>query len=69
MLAGGGDAEVIDEVQVQLDTLYGEIEATLGEVFIETNETMPLIAMVDNRLPLLAYRRIEEQLGLESWRR
>jgi uncharacterized protein YecA (UPF0149 family) len=66
MMAAEGSSGVVEEIEEQLDHLYGEIEATLAEVFIETNETMPLIAMVDNRLPRSVYRQIESQLGLEK---
>jgi preprotein translocase subunit SecA len=66
MMAAEGSSEVVEEVQEQLDALYQEIEDTLAEVFIETNETMPLIAMVDNRLPRSVYRQIESRLGLEK---
>jgi preprotein translocase subunit SecA len=66
MMAAGGTDTVVDEVQGQLEVLYEQVEQTLGEVFLETNETMPLISMVDNRLPRSVYRRIEEQLGLEK---
>jgi preprotein translocase subunit SecA len=65
MSAAAGDSVVL-EVQEQLEVLYAEVEKTLGDVFIETNQQLPLIAMVDNRLPRPVYRRIEEQLGLEG---
>ena len=54
------------EVQEQLEVLYAEVEQTLGDVFMETNDNMPLISMVDNRLPRSVYRQIEEELGLEK---
>ncbi len=66
MMPADGASPVVEEIQVQLDALYQEIEATLAGVFIETNETMPLIALVDNRLPRSVYRQIEAQLGLEK---
>jgi preprotein translocase subunit SecA len=66
MMAVGGSDSVVDEVQEQLEALYGEVEQTLGDVFMETNQQMPLIAMVDNRLPRSVYRQIEERLGLEG---
>ncbi|HET6314478.1 MAG TPA: SEC-C metal-binding domain-containing protein [Chloroflexia bacterium] len=62
----GGSDSVVDEVQEQLEALYAEVEQTLGDVFMETNQQMPLIAMVDNRLPRSVYRQIEERLGLEG---
>ncbi|HET6261853.1 MAG TPA: SEC-C metal-binding domain-containing protein [Chloroflexia bacterium] len=62
----GGSDSVVDEVQEQLEVLYSEVEQTLSEVFMETNQQMPLIAMVDNRLPRSVYRQIEERLGLEG---
>jgi preprotein translocase subunit SecA len=65
MSVAGGDSVVL-EVQEQLEVLYGEVEKTLGDVFVETNQQLPLIAMVDNRLPRPVYRKIEEQLGLEG---
>ncbi|HEX9989384.1 MAG TPA: SEC-C metal-binding domain-containing protein [Chloroflexia bacterium] len=65
IMSAAGDSVVL-EVQEQLEVLYGEVEKTLGDVFVETNQQLPLIAMVDNRLPRPVYRRIEEQLGLEG---
>jgi preprotein translocase subunit SecA len=65
-MMGAGDDTLVTEVQEQLEVLYGEVEKTLGDVFMETNETMPLISMVDNRLPRSVYRQIEEELGLEK---
>ncbi|MDQ3929857.1 MAG: SEC-C metal-binding domain-containing protein, partial [Chloroflexota bacterium] len=65
IMAAGEDSVVL-EVQEQLEVLYAEVEKTLGDVFVETNQQLPLIAMVDNRLPRPVYRRIEEQLGLEG---
>jgi preprotein translocase subunit SecA len=61
-----GAAGIVDEVQEQLEGLYGEVEETLGEVFIESNLQMPLISLVDNRLPRSVYRQIEERLGAEG---
>ncbi|HEY0071532.1 MAG TPA: SEC-C metal-binding domain-containing protein [Chloroflexia bacterium] len=46
--------------------LYAEVEQTLSEVFVETSQQVPLIAMVDNHLPRSVYRRIEERLGVEG---
>jgi preprotein translocase subunit SecA len=66
MMDMGGSDSVVDEVQEQLEALYAEVEQTLGDVFMETNQQMPLIAMVDNRLPRSVYRQIEERLGLEG---
>jgi preprotein translocase subunit SecA len=66
MMEAGGSDSVVDEVEEQLEVLYAEVEHTLGEVFMETNQQMPLIAMVDNRLPRSVYRQIEERLGLEG---
>jgi len=65
MMASGEDT-VVGEVQEQIELLYADIEKTLGDVFMETNETLPLISMVDNRLPRSVYRKIEEDLGLEK---
>ena len=65
MMAAGED-NLVTEVQEQLEVLYGEVEQTLGDVFMETNDDMPLISMVDNRLPRSVYRQIEEELGLEK---
>lgn len=62
----GSATHVVEELQDQLQALYEEVEKTLGDVFIETNLQIPLIAMVDNRLPRSVYRQIEEQLGLEG---
>jgi preprotein translocase subunit SecA len=62
-MSAGAAQEIVEEVQEQLDVLYVEVEKTLGDVFIETNETMPLISLVDNRLPRSVYRQIEEHLG------
>ena len=64
-MAAGAASDIVDEVQEQLEALYGEVEKTLGDVFIETNLQMPLISLVDNRLPRSVYRQIEEQLGSE----
>ena len=58
-------ADIVQEVQEQLEILYGEVEKTLGDVFMETNTGMPLISLVDNRLPRSVYRQIEEALGSE----
>jgi uncharacterized protein YecA (UPF0149 family) len=66
MMDIGGSDSVVDEVQEQLEMLYAEVEQTLSEVFMETNQQMPLIAMVDNRLPRSVYRQIEERLGVEG---
>jgi preprotein translocase subunit SecA len=60
-----GGADIVEEVQEQLEVLYGEVEQTLGEVFLENNLQMPLISLVDNRLPRSVYRQIEEKLGAE----
>ncbi len=57
---------IVEEVQEQLEALYGEVEKTLGDVFIESNLQMPLISLVDNRLPRSVYRQIEEKLGAEG---
>jgi preprotein translocase subunit SecA len=62
----GAANPVVDELQDQLAELYTEVEKTLGDVFLETNQGIPLIAMVDNRLPRSVYRQIEEHLGLEG---
>jgi preprotein translocase subunit SecA len=59
-------ADIVEEVQEQLEVLYGEVEETLGDVFIESNLQMPLISLVDNRLPRSVYRQIEERLGAEG---
>ncbi|MDQ6695120.1 MAG: SEC-C metal-binding domain-containing protein, partial [Chloroflexota bacterium] len=66
MMGTSGSDAVADELQVQLEGLYIEIERTLGDVFVETNSHMPLISLVDNRLPRSVYRQIEEQLGVEG---
>ena len=66
MMTGGESDNVMTEVEEQLEILFGDVEQTLGDVFMETNLTMPLISMVDNRLPRSVYRHIEEQLGLEK---
>ncbi len=65
MMSTGTD-DVVAEVQEQLEDLYAEVEKTLGELFIEQNAQLPLIALVDNRLPRSVYRQIEERLGLEG---
>jgi preprotein translocase subunit SecA len=65
-MMGTGTDEVVAEVQEQLEDLYAEVEKTLGELFIEQNAQLPLIALVDNRLPRSVYRQIEERLGLEG---
>jgi preprotein translocase subunit SecA len=65
MMSAGTD-DVVAEVQEQLEDLYAEVEKTLGELFIEQNAQLPLIALVDNRLPRSVYRQIEERLGLEG---
>jgi preprotein translocase subunit SecA len=62
-MSAGAAQDIVDELEEQLEVLYGEVEKTLGDVFIETNETMPLISLVDNRLPRSVYRQIEEQLS------
>jgi preprotein translocase subunit SecA len=61
-----GPIDVVGEVQEQLEMLYAEVEKTLGDIFIESNGQLPLIALVDNRLPRSVYRQIEERLGLEG---
>ncbi len=66
MMSAGDTENVVTEIQDQIELLYGDVERTLGDVFMETNLTMPLISMVDNRLPRSVYRHIEEQLGLEK---
>ncbi len=66
MMEVGGASEIVGEVQEQLEALYGEVEKVLAEVFIEQNGQMPLIALVDNRLPRSVYRQIEERLGVEG---
>jgi preprotein translocase subunit SecA len=65
-MAAGAAEGVVEELQEQLESLYHEVEQTLGDVFVETTAHMPLIALVDNRLPRSVYRQIEEQLGAEG---
>src|SRR5205823_5388255 len=62
----GNAVDIGEEVQEQLEALYAEVEKTLGDVFIEGNLQMPLISLVDNRLPRSVYRQIEERLGAEG---
>jgi preprotein translocase subunit SecA len=66
MMAAGEANDVLGEIEEQLQVLYEDVERTLGDVFMETNLTMPLISMVDNRLPRSVYRQIEAHLGLEK---
>jgi len=65
-MMSAGPSDLVVEVQEQLEMLYTEVEQTLGDIFIESNAQLPLIALVDNRLPRSVYRQIEEQLGLEG---
>jgi uncharacterized protein YecA (UPF0149 family) len=65
MMATGRD-ELVTEVQEQLEGLYGEVEKVLGDIFIEDNAQMPLISLVNNRLPQSVYKQIEARLGLEG---
>ena len=65
MMATGRD-DLVLEVQEQLEGLYGEVEKVLGDIFIESNAQMPLISLVNNRLPQSVYKQIEARLGLEG---
>ncbi|MBF6612746.1 MAG: preprotein translocase subunit SecA [Chloroflexi bacterium] len=66
MMGGAATDGVVAEIRDQLELLYDEVEKTLGDVFIETNLQMPLISLVDNRLPRSVYTQIEERLGVEG---
>ena len=65
MMASGRD-DLVLEVQEQLEGLYSEVEKVLGDIFIENNAQMPLISLVNNRLPQSVYKQIEARLGLEG---
>ncbi|MEO6457585.1 MAG: SEC-C metal-binding domain-containing protein [Chloroflexia bacterium] len=65
MMATGRD-DLVLEVQEQLEGLYGEVEKVLGDIFIENNAQMPLISLVNNRIPQSVYKQIEARLGLEG---
>jgi uncharacterized protein YecA (UPF0149 family) len=65
MMATGRD-ELVVEVQEQLEGLYSEVEQVLGDIFVENNAQMPLISLVNNRLPQSVYKQIEARLGLEG---
>lgn len=65
-MATGSAGDIVEEVKEQLEVLYGEVEDTLGDVFIESNLQMPLISLVDNRMPRSVYEEIEERLGAEG---
>ncbi|HUP27101.1 MAG TPA: SEC-C metal-binding domain-containing protein, partial [Chloroflexia bacterium] len=65
-MMGSGTNELVVEVQEQLEGLYAEVEQVLGDIFIENNAQMPLISLVNNRLPQSVYKQIEARLGLEG---